>query len=76
MWSEGIANGFYYSIKYYDEPSSEFGLDSGRISKLMLWKDGAYGSREIAARYERGWCQLNDDVETTAALQILMDKYN
>jgi len=75
MWTEGIIDGLYYSIKFYSAPS-ELGIKGGKVSKLMLWRTGAHGSREIVARYERGWCLKPDDAETTAALQKLIEKYN
>lgn len=38
-----------YQIKFYDEPS-EFGIDGGCISKLLLTCQG-----KVVANYDRGW---------------------
>ena len=53
MWKEGSirVNGevFHYWMKQYDK-GSEWGIDGGRISKLMLKRDG-----KIVCNYDRGW---------------------
>ena len=53
MWKEGSirVNGevFHYWMKQYDK-GSEWGIDGGRISKLMLKWDG-----KIVCNYDRGW---------------------
>lgn len=45
MWAEGsikIENSiFHYWVKHYEEPSEDYGIDGGRISKLScnaFWK--------------------------------------
>ena len=44
MWAEGsikVHNSiFHYWVKHYEEPSEYYGIDGGRISKLMLKRDG------------------------------------
>ena len=56
MWKEGSirVNGevFHYWMKQYDK-GSEWGIDGGRISKLMLKRDG-----KIVCSSERGCCSL------------------
>mgnify|MGYP005775497811 CR=1 FL=1 len=76
MWSEGVIGipasisgkpvAVHYWIKHYDNPS-KYGIDGGRISKLML-KIGD----EIVANYDRGWDirPMNEAAET--ALRILV----
>jgi len=53
MWAEGsikVQNSiFHYWVKHYEEPSEDYGIDGGRISKLMLKRDG-----EITYSYDRG----------------------
>ena len=53
MWKEGSirVNGevFHYWMKQYDK-GSEWGIDGGRISKLMFKRDGY-----IVCNYDRGW---------------------
>ena len=44
MWAEGsIKVGdsiFHYCVKHYEEPIEDYGIDGGRISKLMLNRNG------------------------------------
>ena len=82
MWSEGtigIPDGkdktkytvCHYWVKHYEEPSEDYGIDGGRISKLMLKRNG-----EIAYNYDRGLDIEPVDEETETALAILMKEYN
>ena len=74
MWKEGtikIQNSvFHYWVKVYDEPS-RFGIDGGRISKLMLKR-----KNEIVCNYDRGWDIKPVDGDTESALQILLYSEN
>ena len=74
MWKEGtikIQNSiFHYWVKVYDEPS-RFGIDGGRISKLMLKR-----KNEIVCNYDRGWDIRPVDEDTESALQILLYSEN
>ena len=58
MWTQGTigvkdSNGrmvsVSYWIKHYEEPSEEYGISGGRISKLMLKQDG-----RVVYNYDRG----------------------
>lgn len=51
MWSEGVIGipdakdkkkytKCHYWVKHYDEPSETYGINGGRISKLMIKIDG------------------------------------
>ena len=75
MWAEGsIKFGdsiFHYWVKHYDEPSEDYGIDGGRISKLRLKRNG-----EIAYNYDRGLDIEPIDKDTETALAILMKEYN
>ena len=58
-------------VKQYEEPSEEYGISGGRISKLMLKQDG-----RVVNNYDRG-----EDVEPQTpaaekALAILIHEYN
>lgn len=64
-------NIFHYWVKHFEEPSEDYGMDGGRISKLMLKRDG-----EIAYNYDRGLNIPPADQETEMALAILMKEYN
>ena len=80
MWREGIIgvptkNGKFKSVKYwvkhFDEPSEDYGIDGGRISKLSLRMDG-----EWIANYDRGWDLKPNCKEAEIALAILLEEYN
>ena len=75
MWAEGsIKVGdsiFHYWVKHYEEPSGDYGIDDGRISKLMLKRNG-----EIAYNYDRGPDIEPVDEETALAFSILLKEYN
>jgi hypothetical protein len=74
MWSEGSikigSDIFYYWVKHYDE-ASVYGIDEGRISKLVLKRGG-----ETVCNFDRGWDVEPADENTAAALAILMKDYN
>ena len=75
MWSEGSirieSSIFHYWVNHYEEPSADYGIDGGRISKLMLKRDG-----KVAYNYDRGLDIAPEDKETEMALAILMKEYN
>jgi hypothetical protein len=74
MWKEGslkIHNSiFHYWMKVYEE-GSQFGIDGGRISKLMLKRDG-----KVVCNYDRGWDVEPADPDTQLALELLLHKEN
>ncbi len=81
MWSEGTIGNLkggnkegicHYWVKHFDEPS-RFGINGGKISKLMIKKDGV-----ITCNYDRGWDvePQDDDEMTKLALCILLNNYN
>lgn len=74
MWHEGtIRIGrsiFQYWVKHYDKPS-HFGIGNGRISKLMLKRNG-----RIVYNYDRGEDTKAIDSDTEKALAILIRDYN
>ena len=74
MWSEGsikVRNSlFHYWVKHYDEPS-EWGINEGRVSKLILKRNG-----EIVYNFDRGLDVEAVDEETKLALAILLKEYN
>ena len=82
MWSEGViripdakdperCTACYYWVKHYDEPSEVYGVNGGRISKLMIKVNGT-----VTANYDRGWDVEPQDEPTRIAYSILLDKYN
>ena len=58
------------SMKQYDK-GSKWGIDGGRISKLMLKRDG-----EIVCNYDRGWDVEPADENTQLALELLLHSEN
>ena len=74
MWKEGSIKAgeseFHFWMKYYDE-GSVWGIDQGRISKLMLKRD-----RKITANYDRGWDVDPVDEDTRTAVNSLLASDN
>ena len=74
MWKEGSirVHGeiFHYWMKQYEE-GSQFGIDGGRISKLMLKRNG-----EIVYNYDRGLNVAPVDENTAFALKTLLHSEN
>lgn len=80
MWIEGTigvknVEGNYMAVHYwcklFDNPSEEYGIDGGRISKLVLRQDG-----EVVYDYGRGWDIPPQTLEAEQALAILMYEHN
>ena len=80
MWKEGtigvpVENSKYkvvhYWVKVFEEPSEEYGINGGKISKLSLKMDG-----EWIANYDRGWDIKPTCKEAELALCILLTKHN
>ena len=79
MWHEGKidvpkkAGGhttIHFWMKAYDEPS-EYGIENGKISKLMLKQNG-----KIVYNFDRGLDVPPKTEEAETALAILMQEYN
>lgn len=74
MWKEGSlkvsGSIFHYWLKVYEEPS-RFGIEGGKVSKLMLKRNG-----KIVCNYDRGWDIEPSDPDTQLALEILLDGEN
>lgn len=62
---------FEYFIKAYDEPSEEFGLNGGKISKLTIKRGNEY-----VYNYDREPDIEPVDAATVKALNTLIRKYN
>ena len=80
MWKEGIIgiptkDGEYkkvkYWVKHFDEPSEDYGINGGKISKLSLKMDGKW-----IANYDRGWDIEPADENTQLALELLLHSEN
>ena len=74
MWKEGslkVYNSvFHYWLKVYDE-GSQYGIDGGKVSKLMLKRGG-----KTVANYDRGWDIKPADPDTQLAVDILLHSEN
>ena len=74
MWKEGSIKAgssvIHYWVKCFEE-GSQYGIEKGRISKLMLKRDG-----EIIANYDRGWDIEPLDSDAEIALAIMMKEHN
>lgn len=74
MWREGSVNIgediFHYWIKQY-VGSSVYGIEGGRISKLMITRGG-----EIVCNCDRRWDIKPVDEDTVFALAILIKDHN
>lgn len=70
--SDGGMKAAHYWVKSFDEPS-RWGINNGRISKLMIKIDG-----KIVANYDRSWDIKpdEDDEQANIALCICLDQYN
>ena len=80
MWTQGTigvkdSNGRMVSVtfwvKQYEEPSEEYGISGGRISKLMLKQNG-----RVVYNYDRGVDVEPQTPEAETALAILLHEYN
>ena len=74
MWKEGSIKVHDSIIRYWVkcyEKSSKFGIDNGRISKLMLKRKG-----EIVANYDRGWDFVPVVEDAEIEISILLLEYN
>ena len=79
MWTQGAIgikdeNGKMVSISYWVqhyEEESQFGIDNGRISKLMLKQDG-----KVVYNYDRGEDIEPQTPEAEKALAILIYQFN
>lgn len=61
-------------VLVFDEPSQEYGLDGGRISKLRLKKYEA-GFVSMEANYDRGWDKQPTTKEATTLLDEIKNIY-
>ena len=80
MWSQGTIwtregkVGYDYFTKHFDEPSDEFGIEGGKISKLSIRK---HGETKWLANYDRFWdIEVPDDDKVKGVYKILLEKYN
>lgn len=76
MWTKGAIriNGknIFYCVKHFEEPSEDYGINGGRISKMELRED----NEAVMARYDRGWDIEPRDADTVAVYKLLLKNYN
>lgn len=51
-WYEIKDNKFYCQMIRFEEPSAEYGIDGGRISRLWITE---VGTKKVVAEYDRKW---------------------
>lgn len=63
----------HYWVKAFEEPSEDYGINGGKISKLSIKIDGAW-----VANYDRGWDIEPDENDEAAQIAycILLQEYN
>ena len=75
MWNKGsikIENQtFTYSAKVYGEPSEDYGIEDGKISKLEI----RLGDTPVA-RYDRGWDIEPETENAQLALLAILHNFN
>ena len=75
MWDEGTllidGTSVKYWMKHYAEPSEDYGIDGGRISKMELRVGG-----RTTLNYDRGWDIEPEDEASQLACTVLMKQYN
>ena len=75
MWSKGAieVNGksIFYCVKHFEEPSEDYGIEGGRISKMQLKTGG-----RMTLNYDRGWDIEPEDEASQLAYAILLHRYN
>lgn len=75
MWTKGTVKAgnseFRFWVKHYEEPSEEYGIHGGRISKLMLKRNG-----KVVCSYEREPEIAPADEDTELAFEALLEKFN
>lgn len=74
IWKEGaiLIRGkvYKYQAKVYEE-GSEYGIEGGRVSKVMIKHDG-----EIVVNYDRGWDVEPESEGAELALAIILKENN
>lgn len=75
MWDEGTllvdGTNVKYWVKHFTEPSDDYGIDGGRISKMELRIDG-----KVTLNYDHGWDIEPEDEASQLAYTVLMKQYN
>ena len=63
----------HYWVKAFEDPSEDYGINGGKISKLSIKIDGAW-----VVNYDRGWDIEPDENDEAAQIAycILLQEYN
>lgn len=76
MWEEGTLRinekSLKYWVKHYEQPSTDYGIDGGRISKMEIRLDG----EAVLLNYDRGWDMEPETEEAQLAYAYLLKRYN
>lgn len=61
-------------IKHFDEPSNEYGIDGGKISKLWIKNTK---TNKVVANYDRGWdIELENDSKLKKFYERIIKEFN
>ena len=63
-WSKGEHNGYRFWVKHYDEPSTDFGWQGSRISKIEIRNKAG----KTTFNYDRG---LDIDAQDKGTIKVL-----
>jgi|GEM_PF-1191901 len=70
-WIDGSVGNTRFQAKVYSV-GSKFGINNGRISKLMLWQRPINGGSNVIANYDRGWDKAPATQEHKVLLQAVI----
>ncbi len=78
-WRDGQIGKYRFQAKVYDEPST-YGINDGRVSKLMVWDDVVrYEKMDIFAAsiiaYDRGWSIEPKTEEDKYILETILKQF-
>lgn len=78
-WLEGFIGKYTFQAKVYDEPST-FGINDGRVSKLMVWDEVVRQEKSniftaSIINYDRGWDIMPKTEEDKYILETILKKF-
>lgn len=58
-WIKKTVDGYYFQALVFDEPSEEYGINGGRVSKLTICEGNKWDPSKVVYNYDRG-LEFND----------------
>lgn len=71
-WIKGTIGDYKFIAKHFDE-GSFYGINTGRVSKLEIWKCEQYNFNNVLVNYDRGW---DIEPETDELKEVLNELLN